>query len=740
MIGNSLYGRLILAALTICMSASTAYAGEWDERGKLSLENSDYSYGFDTRAGEEDFRLIAFGPRGETSFDADAFVQAPDGLEGEGHLSVGGRVVQMLMSLGDNLDRFQGRRVQMNLWYKPDGTDVDVSMSWVTGDVDGYITGTSQDIVIVAKLALFPTGRATSDGWVELSTGPFDYEAAGVSPAWIAVRDSQYIQSYRRAPLDSDARVLLDALEIEDLGPAQQTGAACNGWTEADACGAGGECLMGRCVDAAIVTGGAPAGQVREDYVARLLHEIDTFQGVRQGRARLDEITQRLGALADVSAQDFWREIGLAHELLVDGHGSPPSARSFAIYHTSGICLGPGEADLLPGQGGVEAGPVPMVFSTNSARFPTSAVIQTGDVLTHIDDQPVKDWIERQRHQLYYNGDVRGRDAILTRDLMSKIKQLGSRVTFSRCVSTEGAACAPEDVQEIEIDFSAILGEPVWMGTPPENFYDYVDECDFRFERPVDMPPNTYAYYFAGYNDIEGIRHVLINGVPETQSQYGDQWARNIRSALEQVDQPILLDQRTGYGGTIDSLALIVGYFLESSNKATSVFLPWVGEELDGELLEAFEACAESANGPTQECGLYYSVTPTDFFQSGAASQERLAVLNGFDVSGNDYLPRFLQFRAAETRQFGYGPTFGAFGQSCSLPSHLSGVRGMAYQCHDSLFKATPDGADSGFESGYGVMPDVLVYQKQSDAVAGKDTMLEAARAWLKEEPAVVTP
>ena len=64
----------------------------------------------------------------------------------------------------------------------------------------------------------------------------------------------------------------------------------------------------------------------------------------------------------------------------------------------------------------------------------------------------------------------------------------------------------------------------------------------------------------------------------------------------------------------------------------------------------------------------------------------------------------------------------------------------MAYQCHDSLFKATRDGADSGFESGYGVMPDVLVYQKQSDAIAGKDTMLEAARAWLNEEPAVVNP
>ncbi|MEC9400418.1 MAG: hypothetical protein VX475_22515, partial [Myxococcota bacterium] len=136
----------------------------------------------------------------------------------------------------------------------------------------------------------------------------------------------------------------------------------------------------------------------------------------------------------------------------------------------------------------------------------------------------------------------------------------------------------------------------------------------------------------------------------------------------------------------------------------------------------------------------YYSVTPTDYFQSGAASEEKLAVLNGFDVSGNDYLPRFLQFREAETRQFGYGPTFGAFGQSCALPSHLSGVQGMAYQCHDSLFKATRDGADSGFESGYGVMPDVLVYQKQSDAIAGKDTMLEAARAWLNEEPAVVNP
>ena len=746
MTGHRFYSRVILAALTLCVGASSAYAGEWDERGKLSLENSDYAYGFDARtfADDGDFDLIAFGPRGETSFDDDAFAQNEDGLEGTGALSIGGRVVQMLMRPGANLDKFRGRRVKVNLWYKPDGTDVDLSISWASGDVDGYLRGDSQDVVIFARHAFYPTGRATTDGWVELSTGAFDYEAGGIAPAWISVRDPQYIRSYYRVPRDGDARVLLDALEIEDLGEASQTGAACNGWTEADVCGAGGECLMGRCVDAAITTGGVPEGPIREDYIARVIAEMDIFAGVRQGRSNLTEIRSRLMALGDVSSQDFWREMTLAHELLVDGHGAPPSGRSFAIYHTSGVCLGPGEADLLPGQAGLEAGVVPMVFSTNSARFPTSAALQQGDVLTAIDGQPVKDWIERQRHHLYYNGDARGRDAMLIRDLMTKIKQLGSTATFSRCTATDemGAnrVCSPEEIEEIELDFSADLGEQVWMGAPPENFYDYVDECDFRFERPVDIPPNSYFYYFAGYSDIDGIRHVLINGVPETQSDYGQQWGRNIDSALGgQVDQPIVLDQRTGYGGTIDSLSLIVGYFLSSSNKATSIFLPWVGEELEGDVLAAFETCALSAGGPTQQCGLYYTVTPTDYFQDATASQEKLAVLNGFDVSGNDYLPRFLQFRQAETRQFGYGPTIGAYGQSCSLPAHFEGVSGMAYQCHDSRFMATRDGQDSGFESGYGVMPDVLIYQKQSDALVGKDTMLEAARAWLKE-PAVVTP
>ncbi len=62
----------------------------------------------------------------------------------------------------------------------------------------------------------------------------------------------------------------------------------------------------------------------------------------------------------------------------------------------------------------------------------------------------------------------------------------------------------------------------------------------------------------------------------------------------------------------------------------------------------------------------------------------------------------------------------------------------MRYQCHDSVFSANKEGPFSGFESGIGVAPDEVVYQLQSDAMNGEDSMIKAAHQWLATQGEVM--
>ena len=84
-----------------------------------------------------------------------------------------------------------------------------------------------------------------------------------------------------------------------------------------------------------------------------------------------------------------------------------------------------------------------------------------------------------------------------------------------------------------------------------------------------------------------------------------------------------------------------------------------------------------------------------------------------------------------------YGlPTSGAFGSVSSVPPMLAGWGGGSIQMQDSVFSADPSAwPGASFESGKGVAPDVVGAQRMSDALLGKDTLLEAAHAWLAGGP-----
>ncbi len=310
----------------------------------------------------------------------------------------------------------------------------------------------------------------------------------------------------------------------------------------------------------------------------------------------------------------------------------------------------------------------------------------------------------------------------------------GSTLTFERCdnileMGTQATPCDPNLVERIEIDLRERFSAPHWSDQPINPYIQQT--CDMRFKAEVQRGANEDFYHFAGWRDVDDVRHLIFNGVPSPQgSQQGQRWGDTMERALSSAPPMLVLDQRTGYGGNIDAVAYIVGQLYEPMNTALARVIPWLSDTSESARL-AFETCLSQV-GSVESCGNYYLWGPSEYFPIGGSRDARVALVNGFDVSGNDFLAKFLTFRAAPTRIFGYAPTIGAYGVSCRFPELLGEISPMAYQCHDTEF-VDASGQAYGFESGTGVASNETVYQRQSDAVLGVDTIIARATAWLKQ-------
>jgi hypothetical protein len=85
-------------------------------------------------------------------------------------------------------------------------------------------------------------------------------------------------------------------------------------------------------------------------------------------------------------------------------------------------------------------------------------------------------------------------------------------------------------------------------------------------------------------------------------------------------------------------------------------------------------------------------------------------------------------------RIFAPNRTLGMFGGLGVMGSFLEGWSGGSVQQTDTREGTTnQERVNGAWHSGEGVAPDEVVVQKQSDLLAGKDTMLDRARAWLME-------
>ncbi|MFN3199949.1 MAG: hypothetical protein ACE366_16255 [Bradymonadia bacterium] len=728
------------------MSWMTARASGPMILGALLAFTSPAQAEFDTRTGYEAFGDDEIGVGFEALSDLDAFgsiiVAAPDGtplapealeavlerdprgmIEGQRAMSLGTQVGSLLVTFDNAAPALQGRRVEFRMWYRPEGSDLYAFVRYLSMPVGELPEDSPELFSAPGTVQLLPTGRATDDGWIEISSGPVDFTLAGAVEARaisIIGTTSLERQIFRFAS-NTEGTTLVDGLTVRDLGPAIGTGEACTRGTESETCAAEATCFIGRCVDALPVHGTVPNSAVRREYLARQVARARLMMGARYALSVMDAFEEQMMGLAEADTVTYWSGIRRAYDDLADGHASlPPRSQGYSLG--GGACLYIGEADLLP-----RGGRHPLVYEVN-AEHPLGAQLLPGDAWVAVDGASIDDFRALSDRNLSYPGDPRARDVITTPQLLEAAMKAGATVTFERCPYDGEAAvpCTDETVERFDVDLAA-LSSGLWEGELLDWRFGS-PSCDFRFQRGFDLP-DALRGSFVGQREDDGVTTLYINGV----SGQG-RWANLAEAAMSALTDRVILDQRQGGGGTFQGLNTILEPFLDAELFFDAHIVPQIDPEMTDADRQRLVECA-SGFGFFAACGGFFSQEiggrgP----RRGTFAQAKLAIVNGLDVSGNDYLPRALQqFRDPElTRIFGPAPTYGAFGPIASLPKLLNEVFGGSFQLHDTQF-IDADGTISEFSTGFGVEPDVEIYQKQSDLLLGVDTVMEAARAWLME-------
>jgi hypothetical protein len=708
-----------LTTLVCWAHLPTAWAGGLDEEGSWRWDAAARE-GFEAAPAG----LVVTSLQGVTGDPRPLLDEDPGALEGEAVLSLGGeRAATVYIPIHDMAPDLVGRRVLLSLWYQPRGTDLLAYVSWRSGDrADALRGGASTGI---GQLEMAPTGRVTSDGWVELATSPVDFSIGGVIPAsFLVLRDRRFAGGIgRTGPLvDPSDVVVVDALELHDLGPAAVPDAACTALDEDLACGDHGTCLMGRCADAAALWGAPPAAASRASWVERL---IMSYAHLGAARATRDVFTQLAAAwrLATAeSARDLWRATYAQLEATRDPHARPPlHTLLHKVYGGSGVCLGPGSADLLPGAD--PTSPAPMVFRTRSSTDNAlTRDLQPGDVLTLIDGVAWDQWLTEASVYTYYSGDPTDAPLLRMRRLMDAAATTGATLTFERCALDR--PCAPAEVTTLTFDLSTLHHE-LW---DDEALVGNIQApwCDWRFSTATNHADGDVGLDRFSSALEAGVRHVVFDGFPSRGSQPG--WDAGEAEAFASAPLGFVLDMRTGLGGNLEATQDFIAHFFAPDTAARAHLYPWMGEPLDDATRDKFEACTQG----NALCSYYLLLDPSLGEDTPRYPDVPVAIVSGSDVSGSDFALYMLRHAraTAPTRIFGYANSHGGFGQSCPQERLFGEAAPFELQCSDAQV-VHDDGTRTGFLTGTGVAPDERIYQRQSDALAGVDTALEAAKAWM---------
>jgi hypothetical protein len=629
------------------------------------------------------------------------------------------------------------KRVTISFWGHADGMEPVLLVSY------GIAADAPHGPSRWARVATVRTGRETSDGWVEYTTGAID--------GTVIDRPIHDLVLTGRVPTPSDTGLLLvttppdaaasmsiDAIEIDAVPGAPTPPTACSQATLASACGPSGECMYGKCVDSSVVWGALPGGASQQQEIVdrsvqwgtRTLANRAALAGASSSWvAAMDALVS-----ADATPHSFWSGLNLLTNQLRDAHthlGSPNADASYFAARPpkeSGaldVCWGPMVDDLEGGKlgyGVIYAGGDPIAGVTPLER---------GDLLESIDGGDPQAWISSvwARYGEPMPDDPAADMGPESVALSGMLTHLASTVGVRRCSVSGVCSSLPL------ISLGALTGQGVDMGA---TLTGSTSTCSTRFSSPVSGTLSAASPY-AGitedlfvYSQLDSATLGLsFNGFENAPSG----WQPSIAAAEALPHANVLVDARDGHGGEIGLAEYLFQQFRDQSDPMF-LFLAGRGsfEAPDTTALVSFDwsACGTAqANRWTCVWSDIFSYTPSTTPAPFASS--RVAWLDTNDVSCNDMLPLLLD-GAANVRIFGPVPTYGAIGNDVPTPAPIAGWSSGSIAVADGRMASdvtTAQGA--AWRSGTGVAPDQVVVQTVSDSLVGNDTVVSAARAWLGE-------
>lgn len=452
------------------------------------------------------------------------------------------------------------------------------------------------------------------------------------------------------------------------------------------------------------------------DYLAARLHLIfGPFENREIDLPVADVAIERMRHATD--AWTYWDAFFLAVRRLHDGHTSTSSLSDFYLRNQRPIalCFIEGNADLTHEV--APADPAYLDVLVSHAGADRNAGLRQGDRLVRVDGQHPIAWA-RSLIEVHWSLSPTSNHvtfAELAEQLRGLIARYAHEIEVVRC-DAEGA-CG--EVETLDLD--AVL--PL---LPDGTAFDGV-ACDNRPLRHLATSPPNHAS-----ESGDSVYSGAVLGTEADEKIYGLEWeslytangqdgvGRGLHDAVDtwrdEAAAAVILDHRSGNGGTLTANGILWDYFVERHESDAYVERQRADDERPS--LEEGRAIFEAARGD----GLIDVVGKVD----PEGRDVKVALLLTRDVSASDWLP--LGFKGSpNVRIFAPFQTNGAF----STRYQLSYWLGMTYVlASGDTFLPTGEALN-----GHGVEPDVRILPLQSDLAAGRDSVFEAALAWVREVP-----
>ncbi|MEO7109403.1 MAG: S41 family peptidase [Polyangiaceae bacterium] len=547
-----------------------------------------------------------------------------------------------------------------------------------------------------ASIMFFPTGRVTSDGWYEVETSAFSVQSARITTVALSIFAS-----------GAD----IDAFELVADGT-YRAPTACT-IARDPVCNSNEYCAAGWCQDGEYQLPPLPAPQFRNEIVTWFQERFELFFGGVYSRA--NRLATAVGTLETMrnatNGWTFWDGFGTGLHKLHDWHTTLDGPVGVSGRGAFPICFVEGTADIS--QTGAPSDPVLADVIVSDVGPDQNSGLNPGDRLVAVDGVHPIAWAESLDDLDWgaWKADDPGTHAEAIERMRNLIRRFAKEITIVKCSPNGGTptCAAPVTIEVADLPRT----EPATYPT-----------CDHRpaYHLATGNPDpithamtGVYSGVLADSNVGENLYGMIWNDV-EMNSDGTNPYTTAIESFRANANG-VILDHRLGNGGTADAATYLTSLFRPPAQLAT-----YTGTDLTLGLLDQPFSTALGVS----LYNTFFSVGGNGYSVGAANARTSLkvALMLARDGSASDWFPYGMKDGGANIKIFGR-QTAGAF----SSFFQFDYFGGLAWR----LASGDLIRADGTSHLGQAVVPDVEMLPKQSDLIVGKDTVYEAALAWIRE-------